>query len=158
MRRPIPSDPCKRNCFPDPGTPSLTQGEADFFPLSCQINSHLALPGTSFVVPLQASTFPLVSPRQVKSFNPSDLSENNAQAHQTPNKNSTHRNNCFQINSRDEKQKNEGIVVYNSLEEIKTLQDLQAPYCDTLLYLDILIVHIRSTVSYPEATQLFQSS
>ena len=47
-----------------------------------------------------------------------------------------------------------GIVIYDSPEALGTLQVHQISYCDTLLYLDVLIGQIRPTVSYTLATQL----
>ena len=32
----LPLEPSKRDRFPDPGTPSISQGEAVFFPIFCQ--------------------------------------------------------------------------------------------------------------------------
>ena len=47
-----------------------------------------------------------------------------------------------------------GIVIYDSPEALGTLQVHQISYCDTLLYLYVLIRQIRPTVSYTLATQL----
>ena len=76
-------DPHERNRFPDPGTLSLAQGKAAFFPVFFQMNSYVSLPGEEFIVPLQDSTHSLALPRQVASFNASDTPEPDKQAHQT---------------------------------------------------------------------------
>ena len=76
-------DPCERDHFPDPGTPPFAQGETFFFPVFCQINSHIALSGATFVVPLRASTSSLSLSRHFASFNASAMPDPDTQAHQT---------------------------------------------------------------------------
>ena len=71
LRRMIPSNPRKHDCFPDPGTPSLAQGEGILFHVFCQINSHVALSEETFVVPPRASTCSIASPILVASYNAS---------------------------------------------------------------------------------------
>ena len=83
----IPSDTHKRDCLPDTEIPSLTQYEAVLFPIFFQINSHVGLSGTTFVVPPRASTHLLASTRQVSRFNafstryPNAQVRNNVKAH-----------------------------------------------------------------------------
>ena len=46
------------------------------------------------------------------------------------------------------------ISIYDSPEALGTLQVQKIAYCETFMYLDIMIGQIRPTVSYPLATQL----
>ena len=103
LRSLIPSDTREPEHLPDPGTPSLAQGEAVFFPVFCQINSHAALSGAEFVVLPWASTGSLASPRQVASFNASAPPEPNTQARQTLKTHHTRRDTCLQLNYWDDK-------------------------------------------------------
>ena len=80
-------------------THSEIYGIIILFPIFCHINSHVALSGATFVVPPRALMRPIVSTRQVVSFNVSDLTDLDAQARHTR----TQGNTCFQLTSWDEK-------------------------------------------------------
>ena len=103
----IPSDPRKRNRYPGPETPSLAQVEAVFFPVFCQINSHVAISGATFVVPPQASMQPFASPRQVVTSNSPDLPDTDAQTRQILKTHHTHQDTPFWLTSHNDQEKSQ---------------------------------------------------
>ena len=72
-----------------PPTHSLISSVVFFFHVVCQINIHIDLLGATFFTPLQASTHPLASPRQVRNVN---TPEPKSQARQTLKTHRTHIN------------------------------------------------------------------
>ena len=116
----MPQDPHERDCFPGPGTPSLAQGEVVFFPVFYKINSHVALLGSTLVMPMRDSMCPLVSSRKVAILNASTTPEPDAQAHQTLKKHRTHHNTRCRLNSVSI----EKLVCYNCRRDYRALSTL----------------------------------
>ena len=71
-----------------------------FFPVFCQINSHVSLSGAVFILPPRDSTLPLAPPRQVASFNTSAQPEPNSKARQTLKSHCNHNDTPFQLTYR----------------------------------------------------------